>query len=213
MVIGLTGGIASGKSTVSRMLHGLGAVIIDADKVAREVVKPGEPAWEKIKERFGETVFHSNGELNRQALGAIVFNDDQARYELNAIIHPQIRRSMLAQKNEALANGHSLIVMDIPLLFESELEHMVEKVLVVYVPTHIQKERLMYRDKIEEDIALQKMRSQLCIEKKKHMGHAFIDNSGSLDETKKQLLKILNEWNVAIDKLIKNDNVTKKMGD
>jgi dephospho-CoA kinase len=194
MIIGLTGGIASGKSTVSRMLYDLGAEIIDADKVAREVVEPNQPTWAKIKERFGKDVFYEDGQLNRQKLGAIIFNDGQARLDLNAIIHPAIRQRMNEQKEEALKKGIELIVMDIPLLFESELEHMVQKVLVVYVPEAIQKMRLMHRDQIDEATALQKMKSQIPIEQKKEKGHAFIDNSGTHEETKNQLEQIIQRW-------------------
>lgn len=194
MIIGLTGGIASGKSTVSRMLNDLGAEIIDADKVAREVVEPNQPTWANIKLRFGEDILYENGQLNRQKLGAIIFNDGQARTDLNAIIHPAIRKRMNEQKEKALKQGIELIVMDIPLLFESELEHMVEKVLVVYVPEAIQKTRLMHRDQIDEATALQKMKSQISIEKKKEKGHAFIDNSGTQEETKTQLERIIQQW-------------------
>lgn len=194
MIIGLTGGIASGKSTVSGMLKGLGAVIIDADKIARQVVEPNQPTWHKIKQRFGEEIFHPNGQLDRKKLGAIIFKDGQARTDLNALIHPAIRESMKQQKEKAQRQGIELIVMDIPLLFESELEYMVEKILVVYVPEEIQKDRLMLRDQIDEKIALQKMSSQLSIEQKKAKGHAFIDNSGSLMKTKKQLEHIIRKW-------------------
>jgi dephospho-CoA kinase len=194
MIIGLTGGIASGKSTVSGMLQDLGAVIIDADKIAREVVEPNQPTWLKIKQRFGEDIFHEDGQMDRKKLGAIIFKDGQARTDLNAIIHPAIRERMMQQREKAEREGTELIVMDIPLLFESELEYMVEKILVVYVPEEIQKDRLMLRDQIDEELALQKMSSQLSIELKKEKGHAFINNSGSFDETREQLNYIIQKW-------------------
>jgi dephospho-CoA kinase len=194
MIIGLTGGIASGKSTVSGMLQDLGAVIIDADKIAREVVEPDQPTWHKIKQRFGEDIFYQDGQLDRKKLGAIIFKDGQARTDLNAIIHPAIRERMRQQKEKVQREGIELIVMDIPLLFESELEYMVEKILVVYIPEEIQKDRLMLRDQIDEKLALQKMSSQLSIEHKKDKGHAFINNSGSLTETRKQLEHIIQKW-------------------
>lgn len=194
MIIGLTGGIASGKSTVSRMLKNLGAVIIDADKIARQVVEPDQPAWNKIKERFGEGVFLENGELDRPALGSVIFNNAEARTDLNSIVHPEIRKRMEEEKQEALKKGVRWIVLDIPLLFESELEYMVEKILVVYVSEEIQKTRLVERDQIDDTLALQKMRSQIPIEQKKNKGHAFIDNSGTIEETEAQLLQILKQW-------------------
>lgn len=194
MVIGLTGGIASGKTTVSNMLRNMGAVVIDADKIAREVVEPHEPAWVKIRERFGEEVFHQDGQLNRQRLGSIVFDDTQARIDLNKITHPAIRKRMQEKKEQAIEKGTKWVVLDIPLLFESELEYMVDKVLVVYVPQEIQKQRLMSRDQLEEERALQRMESQMPIDQKKDKGHAYIDNSGTIQQSKKQLEKIINSW-------------------
>ncbi|WP_307390194.1 dephospho-CoA kinase [Bacillus horti] len=196
MVIGLTGGIATGKSTVSRVLIDLGALVIDADKIAREVVKPGSPALLEIKEEFGENILLENGELDRKALGHIVFQNQEARLKLNSIIHPAIRAEMTKQKEEALENGHSFIVMDIPLLFESKLEHMVEQILVVYIPQAVQLERLMQRDKIDKQEALNRINSQISIEEKKHRGHAYVNNSGTIQETAQQLELILKKWSI-----------------
>lgn len=196
MIIGLTGGISSGKSTVSRMLKDLGAVIIDADQIAREVVKPSSSTLRQIREQFGASILLPNGELDRQALGQIVFNDQGARLRLNAIIHPAIRAEMIRQKEEAVLQNQQLIVLDIPLLFESKLEHMVEKILVVYVPEEYQLARLMKRDGIDEQTAWSRIRSQIPIEEKKLKGHAYIDNSGSLEETKAQLKNILADWGI-----------------
>ncbi|EGL82126.1 Dephospho-CoA kinase [Caldalkalibacillus thermarum TA2.A1] len=199
MVIGLTGGIASGKSTVSRMLDDLGAVIIDADKIAREVVEPGQAAWQKIKETFGEDVLQPDGRLDRAKLAEIIFRDQEQRRKLNSIVHPEIRKQMLKRKEEALQQGEELIVLDIPLLFESKLEHMVDKILVVYVPEEVQIRRLMERDKIDRKYAIQKIESQMPLETKKEMGHAYIDNSGTREETRRQLLHILKEWGIKIE--------------
>lgn len=196
MIIGLTGGISSGKSTVSRMLKDLGAVIIDADQIAREVVKPSSPTLQKIREQFGASILLPNGELDRQALGQVVFNDQEARLRLNAIIHPAIRAEMIRQKEEAMLQNQQLIVLDIPLLFESKLEHLVEKILVVYVPEEYQLARLMKRDRIDEQTAWSRIRSQIPIEEKKLKGQAYIDNSGSLEETKDQLKNILVDWGI-----------------
>ncbi len=194
MVIGLTGGIASGKSTVSSMLSELGAVVIDADQIAREVVKPGEPTLEAIVDQFGIEVIQRNGHLDREKLGSMIFHDAQKRSALNGIIHPAIRERMTERKRQAQERDEDLIVLDIPLLFESELTYLVEKILVVYVPEDIQKQRLMQRDEIDEHTALAKMESQMSIEEKKDKGHAYIDNSGTREETKTQLLKILQTW-------------------
>mgnify|MGYP001197116081 FL=1 len=197
MIIGLTGGIASGKSTVSKMMADLGAKIIDADQVARQVVEPGEPTLHKIVDRFGEEILHADGTLDRKKLGNIVFRDQTARMDLNQIIHPAIRTQMKKQLDDALQSGEKCIVMDIPLLFESERskrEYPLDKILVIYVPEPIQIKRLMAREGIDETLASQKINSQIPMEEKKDMGDAYIDNSGTLESTKKQLLSILKQW-------------------
>jgi dephospho-CoA kinase len=194
MIIGLTGGIATGKSTVSGMLASLGAVIIDADKIAREVVEPYQPTWYKLRDSFGEEIFEENGQLDRKKLGSIIFNNGHAREKLNQIMHPAIRSKMNQLKEEFITRGEELIVLDIPLLFESELEYMVEKVLVIYVPEEIQKARLISRDSIDAETALKKIKSQMPIEQKKEKGHAYVDNSGSYEATREQVEQIIQQW-------------------
>lgn len=196
MVIGLTGGIASGKSTVATMMAELGAVVIDADQIAREVVAPGQPTLKQIRETFGPKVILPNGELDRQKLGAIIFNDKESRMKLNQLIHPAIRKRMNELKNKALEEGESFIVMDIPLLFESNLEGTVDKILVVYVPLEIQMDRLIHRDQMAREEALARIQSQLSLEEKKEKGHAYLDNSGTVAETRKQLIHILKKWGI-----------------
>lgn len=187
MIIGLTGGIASGKSTVSSMFEELGCVIIDADKVARDVVKPGQQGLEAVTARFGPQILTPEGELDRKALGEIIFNDEEKRKELNSILHPLIRGKMQEKKEEALREKPPLIIMDIPLLFESQLEQTVEAVIVVYVPPDQQLERLMHRDQISKEEAQRKIDSQMPIDEKKKRAHFLINNSGSLDETRLQV--------------------------
>ncbi|MBP1930313.1 dephospho-CoA kinase [Ammoniphilus resinae] len=185
MIIGLTGGIACGKSTVAKMLSDLGSIIVDADKIAREVVEPGQAGLLQIVERFGEGVLFADGTLNRKALGAIVFSDLSARQDLNQILHPLIRQVMKERKEQALALNPPLVVLDIPLLFESKLQQMVEKVVVVYIPRKLQLQRLMERDQISMQEAEQRIASQMDIEKKKELADFVIDNSGSIEETKR----------------------------
>ncbi|TXK89951.1 dephospho-CoA kinase, partial [Parageobacillus sp. SY1] len=132
LTIGLTGGIASGKSTVTEMIRGLGIPVIDADQVARDVVKVGEEAYEQIIKTFGQDILQENGEIDRAKLGAIVFYNEQERKKLNAIVHPAVRRRMLAEKEAYVQKGAKTIVLDIPLLFESELTHLIDKIIVVY---------------------------------------------------------------------------------
>lgn len=188
MRIGLTGGIATGKSTVSRMLQQRGAAIVDADQVAREVVEPHTPGWRRVRERFGEQILRPDGSLDRRALREVVFREPRARRDLNDILHPLIRRRML-EKAERLERERSggIIVFDIPLLYESKLTHWVQKVVVVYVPEFVQIRRLMNREGIGEEEALRMIRAQIPIEEKKRMADFLIDNSGSWEETERQV--------------------------
>lgn len=194
MIIGLTGSIASGKSTVSSMLKEKGFPIVDADIVAREVVEKGEPTLSKIVEVFGEELLVPDGTLNRGKLGEIIFNDPAKRKQLNDIMHPAIRTEMLRQKVEWQNKGAEKIVMDIPLLFESRLQHFVEKILVVSVTDEIQLKRLMERNHLTKEEAMARIQSQLPISEKEKGADAVIYNNGTLDETKKQLDNILAAW-------------------
>jgi len=187
MRIGLTGGIACGKSTVSNMFRERGALIIDADVIAREVVEPGKEAWQKIIECFGREILLENQEIDRAKLGSIVFTDEKARQQLNAIVHPAVRKRMNELALAGEAAGKPLIIFDIPLLFESKLEHLVEKIIVVYCPEEKQLERLMKRNGFSEIEAMNRIKSQISIEEKKKKGDFVIDNSGSIEETEKQV--------------------------
>jgi len=186
--IGLTGGIASGKSTVSRLLKERGAIIVDADQISREIVKPGSPVLDKIVEHFGADILHEDGTLNRKKLGSIIFADEQKRLQLNAIMHPKIREVMLeriAQYEKEYPDR--LIVADIPLLYESNLQHMFTEVMVVYVPLDVQIERLMRRDGLTEEQALERIRAQMPLADKRRLADVVIDNSGDLASTVRQV--------------------------
>ncbi|QBK26498.1 dephospho-CoA kinase [Ureibacillus thermophilus] len=196
MIIGLTGSIASGKSTVSNMLKAYGFPIVDADLVARQVVEPGSETLQKIAEVFGKEILTENGELDRKKLGAIIFNNEEKRQLLNSIIHPAIRKEMLRQRDEHLANGEKTVIMDIPLLFESKLQHFVDKILVVSVSEDVQLQRLMERNQLSEEEAKARIQSQLPLSVKEQGADAVINNNGTIDETRKQLEQILNEWDV-----------------
>ncbi|WP_102026811.1 dephospho-CoA kinase [Salirhabdus sp. Marseille-P4669] len=196
LVIGLTGSIATGKSTVSNMLRELGIPIVDADQIAREVVKPGEVAYEKIVKTFGDAIVQSDGLIDRKKLGAIVFSNDEQRKKLNAIVHPEVRKKMIMQREYYKEQGYKAVILDIPLLFESGLTDYVEKTLVVYVEESTQLKRLMKRDNSTKEEALQRMQSQYPIKDKIKLADAVINNNGSLDETREQLLALLKKWNV-----------------
>lgn len=188
MNIGLTGGIATGKSTVSEMLVNKGAILLDADQIAREVVLPGSPVLDMVFERFGQAVRNADGSLDRQKLGDIVFADREARKELEGILHPAIREIMKERMSRAqLEHPEVPVVADVPLLFESGLQHLYDEVLLVYVPEAIQIRRLMARDGIDEEQARLRIQAQLPIEDKKAMADIVIDNSGTLESTRKQI--------------------------
>ena len=148
-VIGLTGGIASGKSTVSNILKKAGAVIIDADRIARDVVKKGLPAYQEIRDTFGDNVLSPDGEIDRSVLGDIIFNDPQKKQLLNRIVHPYVSKETNFQlKHIEKTHPNTIVILDIPLLMEAQMHRDLSDVIVVYVPEHTQIKRLMRRDGI-----------------------------------------------------------------
>ncbi|MCT8137410.1 dephospho-CoA kinase [Anaerobacillus sp. CMMVII] len=195
MIIGLTGGIASGKSTVSNMMKNEGIPVVDADIIAREVVEQGEATYQKIVDAFGKEIITNDGCLDRKKLGALVFQDEKKRMLLNSIVHPAIRIRM-HEKVESFKNeGFATIVLDIPLLFESKLTNMVEKIIVVFVDYELQLERLKQRDQFTDQEALVRINAQMPLKDKIALADEVIHNHGSIDETKQQLLSILKKWN------------------
>ena len=188
MNIGLTGGIATGKSTVSRLLAERGAAIIDADVIAREIMEPGHPVLAAVSEPFGPGVLNADGTLNRKKLGEIVFSNPEERKALEALTHPAIRAEMKQRMEELeAADPHRLVVADIPLLYESGLDPLYERIMVVYVPREVQLTRLMLRDGLSKEAAEQRISAQMDIEIKKERADILIDNSGGLEETKRQI--------------------------
>ncbi len=194
LIIGLTGGIASGKSTVSSMFTSLNIPVVDADKISREVVEPGEDAYEKIRHVFGEDVFKKDGTLNRKKLGTIIFADEEKRKQLNGIVHPAVRKEMLRQRDYYINKGEKCIILDIPLLFEGNLTQLVDKTIVVSVDEDVQLNRLMERDQSSKEEAEQRIQSQLPIREKVKLADAVIDNNGTKIDSCKQLKNILKEW-------------------
>jgi len=194
LVIGLTGGIASGKSTVAQMFQQCGITVVDADVIAKEAVEQGMPAYQKIAETFGQGVLLETGDIDRRKLGEIVFANEEKRLQLNAIVHPEVRKMMIKQRDEAIRAGERFVVLDIPLLYESGLEHLTDKVIVVWVPKELQLERLMKRNRFNEDEALNRIHAQHSLDEKKKRADAVIDNSGSLKDTEAQLHQLLDTW-------------------
>ena len=194
MDIGLTGGIATGKSTVADMIRTYNIPIVDADVIAREVVEPGESALEDIFRIFGSEMKAEDGGLNRKKLGSVIFNNEEKRKTLNSILHPAIRKRMLDQAAAFKKQGEPHVVFDIPLLFESRLNYLVERTLLVYVDSSTQLERLVARDESSEAEASERIQSQMPIENKKDLADAVIDNTGTREETEAQLKSILKSW-------------------
>lgn len=186
-VIGLTGGIASGKSTVARILESCGAAVIDADQLAREVVAPGEPALAAIVAAFGREFLNPDGTLNRTELGKVVFADPAARRRLEAITHPAIRRSAEEKLTAFRQAGVRVVVYMAALLIEADAISRVDEIWVVYVDRETQLRRLMQRDGIGRAAALQRLAAQMSMEEKRGYGKVVIDNSGALEETERQV--------------------------
>lgn len=188
MNIGLTGGIATGKSTVAKLLTVRGAILIDLDGIAREVVEPGQPSLLRIAERFGQAVLQKDGSLDRKKLGAVVFADPAERKALEAIIHPAIRTVMKERMSYHEGNSpDKLVVIDVPLLYESGLESYFQQIMVVYVPREEQLQRLLERDKLTVEEAQRRIQAQMDIEEKKRRADVLINNSGSLADTEQQI--------------------------
>jgi len=196
LVIGLTGGIASGKSTVSAMFADMGITVIDADIEARLAVEPGEKAYNDIVSHFGAEILEEEGAINRQKLGSIIFNNEDKRLLLNSIVHPAVRERMAQKRELAEKANEKAIVLDIPLLFESKLTGLVEKIILVYVDEDTQLERLMKRNGFSEAEALSRIKSQMPLKDKVKLADAVIDNGGSIEETRQHLIDILNNWGI-----------------
>jgi len=184
---GLTGGIASGKSTVAAMFREHGFALIDADVVAREVVAPGAPALAQLVEAFGADILTPEGALDRAALGARVFSDPDARRQLNAITHPAIG-ARTAEHMQALREGGApCVIYDAALIVENGLHHAMDGLVVVHVPMSMQRSRLIARDGLSEEAAQQRLDAQLDPEAKVKVATWVIDNSGTLDNTRAQV--------------------------
>ncbi|WP_339172776.1 dephospho-CoA kinase [Paenibacillus sp. FSL H7-0943] len=188
MIIGLTGGIASGKSTVSALLVNKGARLVDADVIAREVMLPGHEVLAAAAKQFGKEILFPDGTLNRAKLGEIVFQDPVALQTLNNLTHPAIRQEikdrMYSMEQE---EPKRLIIVDIPLLFESGLETLFHEIVVVYVPREMQIARLIERNRLSLEEAEARLNAQMDIEQKRNKADYIIDNSGDLAYTEQQV--------------------------
>jgi dephospho-CoA kinase len=195
-VLGLTGGIGSGKSTVASMFSELGAEVIDADELARAVVEPGQPALAEIIQAFGADMLRPDGSLDRGRLAAIVFADPAARTRLNAITHPRIRERMQAEIDRRQGR-RGLLILDIPLLYENARMDAAEKVIVVWVDPQTQLQRLTEREGMTADTAKRRIAAQLPLDEKKALGDHVIDNTGSMAQTRSQVDALYRQFSKA----------------
>ena len=187
IAIGLTGGIGSGKSTVASMLVARGAVLIDADALAREVVEPGLPAWAEVRARFGQAVLAADGSIDRPALAAIVFSDEAARADLNSIVHPEVGREMLERLAGEAATDH-VVVLDVPLLAEGGRDrYPVAGILVVDCPVDIAIDRLVSERGMDREDAERRVAAQVSREERLRLADFIIMNMGSLDELRQMV--------------------------
>lgn len=194
-LVGLTGGIATGKSTASDVFRRLGVPVIDADQIARDVVQPGKLAWRKIREQFGEEVFLADGQLNREQLGRIIFADSNLRKRLNAITHPEIRKAMLWRIFFCFLRGYQFIVLDLPLLFESRnMVSFLSYIVVVSCTEGQQLQRLMARNRFSREEAEERINAQMQMTEKCRLATFIVDNSGTKEMTEKQVLDLYQKF-------------------
>ena len=193
-VIGLTGGIASGKSTVTRMLREAGAPVVDADAIVHELQTPGAPVTLAIAREFGPEVIGPGGALDRAALGRIVFADPARRKMLEGIVHPAVRARMWDDVERYRQKGHQAVVLDIPLLFESNMDRTVDLIWVVYVDRETQVSRLMARDAMSREEAERRIGAQMSLDEKRRRANLVIDNQGTVEETR---AKVQAAWHQA----------------
>lgn len=191
LLVGVTGGIASGKTVVAKMLEALGAPLIDFDFLARQVVEPGKPAFRQIVDYFGKEVLQENGALDRKKLSKIVFQDTEKRSQLEGFTHPPIYEAFLKGVSAITEKDPEAIIQAVvPLLIEKNLQSIFDKVLVVYVPEEQQIERLVDRDGISEEEGTHMLKAQLPIQEKLAYADFVVHNEGSMEETKKQVEEI-----------------------
>ncbi len=192
--IGLTGSVATGKSTVSNMIQQAGIPLVDADIAARKVVEPGTEGLKEIVAYFGEEILLADGTLNRAKLGEIIFKDKEKREKLNEITHPRVKEYMLEARERFFRAGEELVFFDIPLLFESHLESLVDQIVVVWTTPETELKRLMERNNLTKEDALRRIESQMGIDEKARKADFVIDNNDSLEKTQKQVYTFIERF-------------------
>ena len=192
--VGLTGGIASGKSTVAEMFAGLGAKLLDADEIARKVILPGQPAWTKLQQTFGEYFFHADGKVKRSRLRTVIFSDPEKRKQLNDIVHPEVMKEIEKRSKQlSISDQDGVLLVDVPLLLEVGMANRFDKVIVVYVSESVQIRRLRQRDGTSTQEAKHALSAQMPLSDKVGQADYVIDNSGTLEETRVQVENVWQE--------------------
>lgn len=192
--IGLTGSVATGKSTVSNMIQHAGIPLVDADIAARKVVEPGTEGLKEIVAYFGEEILLADGTLDRAKLGEIIFKDKEKREKLNEITHPRVKEYMLEARERFFRAGEELVFFDIPLLFESHLESLVDQIIVVWTTPETELKRLMERNNLTKEEALARINSQIGIDEKAKKADFVINNNESLEKTQKQVYTFIERF-------------------
>jgi dephospho-CoA kinase len=195
-IIGLTGGIATGKSTVAEMFRNANIPLIDTDVIAKEVLNKGSVGYLEVVDYFTEDILHTDKEINRKKLGRIIFTNSKKLEKLNSIVHPKVKDFVLTEIEKNRQMNKELVIIDVPLLYESGFDSLVDEVIVVYVDQELQVQRLMDREQITKEYAMMKIKAQLPLEEKVKKATYVIDNSSSILDTKKQFTKILAEIEV-----------------
>jgi len=190
-LVGLTGGIASGKTTVAKIMKRLGAAIVDADALSREVVEPGRDAWKAIVDTFGAEVLRPDQTLDRQKLRAVIFNNSTARKKLESIIHPRVRALAEERINQQAAAGYELVVYEVPLLFEGNLHAWLRPVVLVACDADVQRQRLQQRDRLTPEEAQKHIDAQMSLEEKRRLADYVIENDGDLESLERQVEAVL----------------------
>lgn len=189
--MGLTGGIGSGKSTVSNLFKAHGIPVVDADVIARNVLKKGTGGWRKVVAAFGDDILLDNGEVDRPRLGQIVFSDPDKRQLLNRLLAPYISSGIFLEVLNLWMKGCKIIVLDVPLLFEAKMDKWTKPIIVVWVDSQTQLQRLMARDGTTEEEAKNRINAQMSLDLKKTKADIVIDNTGSLDDLNDRFSEVL----------------------
>ena len=189
-LVGLTGGIASGKSTVATMLRELGAEIINADELAREIVQPGQDPWKEIIAAFGNEILRDDQTIDREKLGQTIFQSAEARKKLESITHPRIRALAQLKAQKLAAEGAEMVIYEAPLFFETQAHLWIRPVILVTCDVAVQKRRLRERDGLTETEINQRLKAQMPLEAKRRLADVIIENNGDLEDLRRQVQEV-----------------------